>query len=156
METSNMQQQVDPTTTVGSIGPADVDSWTTICAAAHSYCWCTEPARPGCCNHGISHVEYDEYRFTTTAHPDARVEWLHLGFQHLVQFIPCRQGHLWQLLPWCFWQARQQTRLWLVFCHSTLDRNSCHHRMLRTVTLPLLILERPPSPWILRYFIAYQ
>ena len=26
------------------------------------------------------------------AHPDARVGWLHIGFQHLLHFIPCRQG----------------------------------------------------------------
>ena len=30
------------------------------------------------------------------AHPaDSRVGWLHLGFQHLLQFIPCHQGRLW-------------------------------------------------------------
>ena len=58
---------MDPTTTVRSIGPADVVSWTAICAAAHSYCWCTEPAGPECCHHGVSHVNDDEYRFTTTS-----------------------------------------------------------------------------------------
>ena len=58
---------LDPTTTVRSIGPADVVSRTAICAAAHSYCWCTEPAGPECCHHGVSHVNDDEYRFTTTS-----------------------------------------------------------------------------------------
>ena len=35
-------------------------------------------------------------------------------------------------------------------------RNSYHHRMLKTVTLPPLILDQPPSPWILRCSIAYS
>ena len=55
---------------------------------------------------------------------------------------------------------RRQT-LWTWFLqepyvHSTLDRNSYHRRMPRTVTLPPLNLDRPPSPWIFRCFIAYQ
>ena len=48
----------------------------------------------------------------------------------------------------------RKDRLRLVFCHSILDRNSYHLRMLTTVTLLPLILNCPPSPWILRCFIA--
>ena len=47
---------LDPTTTVWLIGPANVVSRTTFFAAAHSYCWCTEPACPGWCHHGVSHM----------------------------------------------------------------------------------------------------
>ena len=58
--TASTGRLFDPTTTVRSIGPADIISRTAICAAAHSYCWCTGPAGPGCCHHGVSHVEDDE------------------------------------------------------------------------------------------------